>query len=176
MRSDGSDTACFSDEGFPGVAASVDDSVVGVEDTPCQIVLAQVLPDIFLSVEFRAIGRQAKKREIIGNDKLSCSMPACSVDNDDGVASLLNMAADFLEMKVHGLGVDVGHDQSRPRITRRTYGDASLFLPRRASTSLFGRHAPHLETRFQGLCFWHELEEFRLSSRRSFPVFTRTSF
>jgi hypothetical protein len=40
-------------------------------------------------------------------------------------------SADFDQMKVHGLGVDIGHDQSCPHIPRRTDGakDIGVRMP-----------------------------------------------
>jgi len=47
------------------MAASINDVVVGVEDAASEKVLAQVLPDIFLGVEFRAIGREIKQADVL---------------------------------------------------------------------------------------------------------------
>ena len=58
-------------------------------------------------------------------------MPAGTVDNDDGMGVRRDGSADFDKMKVHGLGVDIGHDQSCPHIPRRTDGakDIGVRMP-----------------------------------------------
>lgn len=80
------DATSFFDEGFPSVAAGIDDFLVGVEDAAREKVLAEELPDVFLGVEFGAIGRKAQEREIVRYDQLAAlNVPACAVDDDDGV-------------------------------------------------------------------------------------------
>ena len=52
------DAAWFGSECIPGVAAGIDDSVVAIEDTIAELVLAQILPDVLDRIELGRIGRQ----------------------------------------------------------------------------------------------------------------------
>jgi hypothetical protein len=45
------DAAWFGSECIPGVAAGIDDSIVAIEDTIAELVLAQVLPDVLDRIE-----------------------------------------------------------------------------------------------------------------------------
>jgi hypothetical protein len=48
-------------ECVPGITADFEYGCVGFEDAVAEIVLAQILPDIFHRVEFRAIRRQMQE-------------------------------------------------------------------------------------------------------------------
>ena len=54
------------DEGVPGVAAVVENIVVGLEDSVRDPIVAHELPDILLRVEFRAFGRQRDNGDVGG--------------------------------------------------------------------------------------------------------------
>ena len=60
-----------STKGIPGVAAVIDDIVVGFEDAVREPVVAHILPDIFDRVEFRAFRRQGEDGDV-GGDEQSC--------------------------------------------------------------------------------------------------------
>lgn len=47
-------------------------------------------------------------------------MPACAVDDNDGVCVWRNFFRDFGQMKVHGFDADARHDQCRADIASRT--------------------------------------------------------
>lgn len=49
----------------PGVAAGLDDGVVGFVDAVGEMVLAQELPDVFLGVQLRAVGRQEQQGDVV---------------------------------------------------------------------------------------------------------------
>ena len=53
-------------KGFPGIAAGVDNFVVGFPDTVAQEVAAQIIPNIFHGVEFWRIGRQGHHTMLSG--------------------------------------------------------------------------------------------------------------
>ena len=115
------DAARFVDEGVPSGAAGIDDVFISVEDPAREKVLAQELPDVFLSVEFGTVGRQAQQRDGVRHEQVAAfEVPARTVDDDDGVRAGWNLFRDLGQMQVHGLDVDVGHDQRRANVTCRT--------------------------------------------------------
>jgi len=70
-QSDGHDLPGSVDKGIPGVAAMIDDIVVGFEDAVREPVVAHVLPDVFNGIEFRAFRRQGENGDVGGNEQ-SC--------------------------------------------------------------------------------------------------------
>ena len=66
---DGLDSFGIVDEETPSFDASLDDVVVGVPDEGAELVFAQVFPHVFHWIEFWAIGRQGKKRDIFRYDQ-----------------------------------------------------------------------------------------------------------
>ena len=109
---------CFGeiDEIVPCLAASGYDVVVGFIGAVGEGVLPEILPDVFLWVQLRALGGA----DIGGSFEGFCGVPASPVNNDDGMRTLLDLAADFDEMLVHGMGVGEGHDQRRAHAACRT--------------------------------------------------------
>lgn len=96
---------------MPGFAGGVDDGVVALEDAVGEPVLAQVLPDVLDRVQFRCSGRQEDQRDVPGDAELCGGVPAGSVEQQDGVSPSGDMAADLVEMKLHGLGIGEGQRQ-----------------------------------------------------------------
>jgi hypothetical protein len=70
-QSDGHDFPRAIDQRIPGVAAVIDDIVVGFEDAVREPVVAHILPDVFNGVEFRAFRRQGENGDVGGNEQ-SC--------------------------------------------------------------------------------------------------------
>jgi hypothetical protein len=66
-QSDGHDVPGAVDKGIPGVAAVIDDIVVGCEDAVREPVVAHILPNIFDRIEFRAFRREGDNGDIGGN-------------------------------------------------------------------------------------------------------------
>ncbi len=64
---DGHDRPRLIDELVPGVAAVIEDFVVGFEDTVEQPVIAHELPDVFGRIELGRAWRQVKQRDVVGN-------------------------------------------------------------------------------------------------------------
>ena len=56
-------------EEIPCVAAGVDDVVVAFENADGEFVGAQVSPDVFDRVQFRAVWWQGQQGEIVGHDE-----------------------------------------------------------------------------------------------------------
>ena len=68
---DGHDLPRTVEERIPGIAAVIDDIVVGFEDAVREPVVAHILPDIFDRVEFRAFRRERENGDVGGNEQ-SC--------------------------------------------------------------------------------------------------------
>ncbi len=81
------------------MAAGIDYSLVVFVDAVCQIVLAEMLPNVFLWVEFEGIGRQVKQADVVGNAELSSGlMPSSAIEHDYGAAPGRDLPADFLKV------------------------------------------------------------------------------
>ena len=88
--------------------------------------MPEILPDVFLRVQLGAVGRQPQKADIVWDFERFCRVPARPVDDDDCVRSFLHLAADFYEVRVHGMGVGEGHDQRCPHAARRADGTKDI--------------------------------------------------
>src|SRR3954463_7212817 len=86
------------DQEVPGLSAGVDDVVVGVPDPGAELVLAQVVPDVFHRVQLGTVGRQGKQGEIGRHLQLLAPlMPASPVADQDGTRTWRYLGADFLQ-------------------------------------------------------------------------------
>ena len=113
---------CIS-ERVPGIAASIDDCVVGFEDTVGEVILAEELPDILDRVQFGGVGRQGQQADIVWHAQSPAAlMPAGAIERDHGVGAGADVGADLGEMQAHRLAVDLGQDQADAEIARRTDG------------------------------------------------------
>lgn len=110
-HSDGHDLPGLVDERIPGVAAVVDDIVVGFEDAVREPVVAHVLPDVFNLIEFGGFRRQSDDGDIAGNDQSRGQMPSGLIDEKDSVGSWCDGLGDFHEVQVHRLGIAGWQDQ-----------------------------------------------------------------
>ena len=89
------------------------------------------MPDIFLRVELGAVGGQAQESDVLrNNEPASGPVPACAVDNDNGMGVFGHMAGDLRKMAVHGVCVRLGQNKSYAGIARRTNGakDVGAFI------------------------------------------------
>ena len=74
------------DEGVPGLAAGLDDRVAGVEDAIGEVVLAQMLPDVFDRIELWGIRRERRQADVVRHFQLVTGwVPASSIQRHDGV-------------------------------------------------------------------------------------------
>src|SRR3979409_665613 len=65
------------DQEVPGLSAGVDDVVVGVPNPGAELVLTQIVPDVFHWVQLGTVGRQGEQSEIGRHLQLLASlMPA----------------------------------------------------------------------------------------------------
>ena len=69
-HSDGYDVPWLVDERVPGVAAMIDDVVVGFEDAVGQPIVPHELPDVFGRIEFGTFWRQGNERNVGGDVEL----------------------------------------------------------------------------------------------------------
>jgi hypothetical protein len=100
------------DELVPGVAAVIDDVVVGFEDAVRQPVVAHELPDVFGRVQLRAFGRQRDKGDVGGDGQLGGRVPAWLVEQENRMFSGGDGFADFLKMQVHRRCVAEGQNET----------------------------------------------------------------
>ena len=110
-QSDGHDAPRLVDELVPGVAAMVDDVVVGFEHAVGEPVVAQELPDVFGRIEFGTFRRQRQNGDVRGNVELVGHVPAGLVDHQHGMGAGRDMPGDFRQMQVHRVGVAFGQDE-----------------------------------------------------------------
>jgi hypothetical protein len=78
------------------VTAGVDDGVSVFEDAVCEIVLSQILPDVFLRVQFGGLWRQQQQAYVVWYfEFVAPAMPACAIERDDSMGAHRYAAADF---------------------------------------------------------------------------------
>lgn len=99
-------------EEVPGIACFVDDIIVVAEDGDGEFVAAQIFPDVFDWIEFRGIGGQADKCDVVRDDERFGDVIAGAVDDESGMAAWRNLAADGGQMQRHGLGIGGRQDQA----------------------------------------------------------------
>ena len=81
------------------------------------MVLPEVLPDVFLSVEFRAVGWDRQQRDVGWHDKSApLLMPTGAVDEEHGVGGLIHVTSDVFKVQVHGWDIRVGEHERDTRI------------------------------------------------------------
>ncbi len=143
-QSDGHDAPWLVDKFVPGVAAVVDDVVVGFEDSVREPIVAHELPDVFLGVQFRAFCRQRDDRDVGRDVELAGEMPTGLIDEQRGVGARRDLGGDFGQMQVHRLSVAARHDERRALAVLRTDrpedvgGGGSLVLRRARPRAPFG--------------------------------------
>ena len=100
------------DEGFPSIAAVIENVLVGCEDAVRQLVVAHELPDILLWVEFGAFCRQRDDGDVGGNLQRACKMPPRLIKEQGGVSAGRDVFGDFRQMQVHRLRVAARQDEA----------------------------------------------------------------
>ena len=84
---------------------------MGVEYSDGEFVGAQALPDVFLEVEFRCIGRQLQDRDVIRHPWIFCVMPPRSIHDQQGMRVGGHGSGDLYEVQFHRFGIDAWQDQ-----------------------------------------------------------------
>ena len=110
-QSDGHDAPRLVDELVPGLAAVVDEIIVGFEDAVGEPVIAHKLPDVFDRVEFGGSRWQRDNGDVRRHDEARRHVPACLIDQKDGMGTGCDNLGDLREMQVHCLGVAGRQDQ-----------------------------------------------------------------
>lgn len=108
------------DEFVPGVAAMVDDVVVGSEDAVGEPVFPHELPDVFDRVELRRFWRQRHESDVVGDVEFVGEMPSRLIEQQHGVSAWRHGFGDFLEMQRHGGGIAERQDEAGGRAVGRT--------------------------------------------------------
>jgi hypothetical protein len=107
---------------IPGIAAVIEDILVGLEDAVREPVVAYELPDVFDRVQFGRSRRQWQEGDVVGHLEGLGAVPAGLVENDDGVGSFFYGLGDFYQMQAHGFRIAAGQDQARGLSLSRTDG------------------------------------------------------
>jgi hypothetical protein len=93
--------------------------------------LPEILPDVFLRVQLGALRGQSQQTDVVGQLEGFCGVPTGTVNDDDCMRAFFNLAADFNEVCVHGMGVGTRHDQRRSHAACGAdgSGDIGTFIP-----------------------------------------------
>lgn len=103
----------LSSEPLPGIAACVDDSIVGLEHAIAELVTSQIGPDVLDWIELGTVGRQVQQGDVVGHAQLVAGLvPASTVDGEHSVRPGRDTCADLIEVQAHHLGV--GKRQHQP--------------------------------------------------------------
>ena len=113
-------------EAGPGIAASGDDRVVGVEAPGVEEVVLEELPQILDRIELRAVGWQRQEGDVVRHPQGVGGVPAGLIEDDDGMGIGRDVGRDLGEVQVHGRGVDVRKDQGGGRLGRRADGGEDI--------------------------------------------------
>ena len=70
-------------------------------------------------VELRGARRQEDRRDIGGHVELAGSMPSGAVEQQHRMSARGDVARDFIEVKLHHVGISVGQRQRRSHASRR---------------------------------------------------------
>src|SRR5271154_1020105 len=98
-QADGHDGPWLVDELVPGVAAMIDDIVIGAEDAVREPVGADELPDVLDRVELGRLWRQGHQGDVGGNVELVRGVPARLIEEKDGVGAWGDSPGDFSQME-----------------------------------------------------------------------------
>ena len=71
-----------------------------------EFVGAQVLPDVFHEIEFRCIGRQFQKRDVIQHPWIFCVMPSRYIHDQQGMRVGGHGSGELCEVQIHRFGID----------------------------------------------------------------------
>ena len=104
-HSDGHDAPGLIDEFIPGLAAVIDNIVVGMEDPVGYPVVAHELPDVFGRIEFWAFGWQRNEGDVCRHDDAWRQMPSCLIDQQHGMRARRHFGGDLRQMQVHRLDI-----------------------------------------------------------------------
>ena len=98
----------------PSLAAVVDEIVVGFEDAVGEPVIAHKLPDIFDRVEFGTFRRQWEEGDVRRHDESRRHVPACLIDQKDGMGTGGDDLGDLREVRTRSLELSVSMYDGTP--------------------------------------------------------------
>ncbi len=81
-------------------AAIIDDVAAVIKDGDGELVLSQVLPNVFHRIEFWRVGRQGQSGDVVWCPETCCGVVSSAVESEDG----LRFACDFLNASALALG------------------------------------------------------------------------
>jgi len=111
-HAEGGDAPGSLEEGFPSVAAVIEDVFVGCEDAVRQPVFSHELPDILLRIEFWAFGWQRDDSDVGRDFQRVCEMPAGLIEEQGCVSAGRDAFGDLGQVQVHGLRVAAREDEA----------------------------------------------------------------
>ncbi len=134
-------------ERVPGVAAVIEDVVIGAEDAVGEPVVAHELPDIFDRVEFGRFGRQRHQGDVVGDIELVGEVPAGLVEQQNGMGARGHGSRDFRQMQRHRGGIAAWQDEAGGAPLGRAdgaedVGRASALIVRRRGSRPAPRPSP----------------------------------
>ena len=86
-QADGHDAPWLIDEPVPGIAAVIEEVVVGGEDAVGQPVVAHELPEVLDRVQFQALGWQRHEGDVGRHVEPVRHVPAGLVENNDSMGA-----------------------------------------------------------------------------------------
>lgn len=113
-HSDRHDAPRLFDELIPGLAAVVEDCVVGLEHAIGEPIVAHELPDVLDRVEFRALWWQRQDRDVRWHHEHVGKMPACLIHQQHGVRTGCDGLGDLGQMQAHRRGGAAWQDKRCP--------------------------------------------------------------
>ena len=149
-QADGHDAPWLIDELVPRVTAVVEDVVVRFEDAVREPVVAHELPDVFLRVQFRALGRQRHDNDVGRHIETFRHVPASLIDQQRGDSARRNFGSDLGEMQIHRFDITARQHEARALTLLRTNRAEdvrrrrALILRRGRSCAAFGPSARDL--------------------------------
>jgi hypothetical protein len=149
-EADGHDAPGLVAQVVPGIAAEIDDLIVGLEDSVREPVVAHELPDVFDGVQFGSLWRQRQNGDVFGEPEFCRRMPAGLIEDQDRVCAGIDGGADLRQMGVHRVRVAPWQDETDALAFLRTDGPedvgplGALILRRAGPCAAFGPAARDL--------------------------------
>lgn len=92
--------------------------------------MPEILPDVFCRVQFGRFRRQGQQCDVGGCNQVVRCVPASLIEQQHGVRTGRDGAADFVEMSLHRVGIGIGHDDGRADVACWAYRteDVGVFV------------------------------------------------
>ena len=138
-EADRHDDPGLGDELVPGIAAVIEDGVIGGEDPVGEPVVAQELPEVLDRVQLRAFGRQWQEDEVGRHDELVRQVPPGLVEQQHGVRARRHTGGDLGQVQAHRRAIAAWQDQGRALALLRADGAKDVG---RGGALITRRHRP----------------------------------